>query len=88
MAHGLGLDVVVEGLETPDLVEMAIGLGADVGQGYAIARPMPAAQLVDWVADWNWQLRPESPATALGMLASQYRNAQKLGLRAAARVVQ
>ena len=84
MAHGLDLDVVVEGLETPDLVEMAIGLGADVGQGYAIARPMPPEQVSTWAAQWHWQLRPDAPSTALGALAAQYRNAQKRGLRATA----
>ena len=82
MAHGLDMDVVVEGLETTDLVEMAIGLGADVGQGYAIARPMPPEQIADWVSQWNWPIHPDAPGTALGALSTQYRNAQKLGLRA------
>jgi predicted signal transduction protein with EAL and GGDEF domain len=72
LAQSLGLWVVVEGLETPDLVEAAMLLGADAGQGYALARPMPAAQLADWVRNFRYPLDPRHPTTALGRLAQQW----------------
>lgn len=39
LAHGLDLPVVVEGLETRALLEMAKQLGAEWGQGFVIGRP-------------------------------------------------
>lgn len=45
MAHGLGLDVTAEGVETLEQADYLAGQGCDVLQGYAFARPMPAVQL-------------------------------------------
>ena len=69
MGHDLGLEVVVEGLETPDLIEMAIVLGVRYGQGYGIARPMPAGDLPAWVRTTRFPTRGEKLQTALGALA-------------------
>ncbi len=70
LGHDLGLEVVVEGLETPGLIEAALWLGADMGQGYALARPMPPGQLPAWLAGFRWNWDAARPATALGALAS------------------
>ena len=43
LAHGLGIDVVAEGIETPAQLEVLRRLGCDRGQGYYFARPLPAA---------------------------------------------
>ncbi len=72
LAQSLGLWVVVEGLETPELVEAATLLGADAGQGYALARPMPAAEVADWVHGFDCPVDPRQPATALGRLAQDW----------------
>jgi len=69
LAQSLGLWVVVEGLETPDLVEAATLLGADAGQGFALARPMPAADVPDWVRRFQSPVDPRQPSTPLGRLA-------------------
>ena len=50
LAHVLGLRVCVEGLESPVLAEAAAAIGADLGQGYSIAEPMPAHSLAPWLA--------------------------------------
>ena len=70
LGHDLALEVVVEGLETPGLIEAAMILGADLGQGYALARPMPPAMLGGWLAHFHRQ-PPDArrPRTALGALA-------------------
>ncbi|ASW01879.1 diguanylate phosphodiesterase [Paraburkholderia aromaticivorans] len=61
LGHSLGKSVVVEGIEHVDLLD-AIGiLGADAVQGYAIAEPMPAAQLTNWLAT-----RPRTADTSAG----------------------
>ncbi len=42
MAHALGLDVMAEGVETPEQLEALRELGSGYVQGYLLARPMPA----------------------------------------------
>jgi diguanylate cyclase (GGDEF)-like protein len=48
LAHSLGLAVVAEGAETPDVIRRLTELGCDMGQGYAFSRPLEAADLADW----------------------------------------
>jgi EAL domain-containing protein (putative c-di-GMP-specific phosphodiesterase class I)/DNA-binding NarL/FixJ family response regulator len=49
MAHQLQMQVVGEGIENQDDWDFLAQLGCDVGQGHFIARPMPAASVVDWM---------------------------------------
>ncbi len=72
LAHALDLNVVVEGLETEELIEMATLLGADCGQGYAIARPMPADALPGWLQRYSPLVDPAYPRTALGAAAAHW----------------
>jgi EAL domain-containing protein (putative c-di-GMP-specific phosphodiesterase class I) len=45
--------VVAEGVETLAHAEMLLALGCELGQGYAIARPMPADAFEDWLGNWR-----------------------------------
>lgn len=45
MAHGLGLKVTAEGVETAATQALLAGMGCDMAQGYFIAKPMALAQL-------------------------------------------
>ncbi len=45
VAHGLGLRVVAEGVETDAQLEVLRGLGCDAVQGYLLARPTPTGAL-------------------------------------------
>jgi EAL domain-containing protein (putative c-di-GMP-specific phosphodiesterase class I) len=49
LAHERGLRVVAEGVETEYHLELARDLGCDRAQGYLIARPMPRAQLKEFM---------------------------------------
>jgi diguanylate cyclase (GGDEF)-like protein len=49
LAHALRMEVVAEGVETPAQREALVRLGCDLLQGYAIARPMPAAEVPRWL---------------------------------------
>lgn len=49
MARGMGLRTVAEGVEGVRQARLLRDLGADLGQGYYWARPMPAAQFADFV---------------------------------------
>ena len=44
LAHGLGMVVVAEGVETADQLRRLTDLGVDLAQGYYLGRPMPAAE--------------------------------------------
>lgn len=43
------MDVVAEGLESPEHGVLLLRLGCEKAQGYGIARPMPADDLPDWM---------------------------------------
>lgn len=45
LAKALGLRVVAEGIEDEQTAESLRGLGCPIGQGYHLARPMPAADV-------------------------------------------
>ncbi|MDQ3537194.1 MAG: EAL domain-containing protein [Actinomycetota bacterium] len=49
LAHGLGLEVIAEGVETEQSYERLIELGCDCAQGFYLARPMPGPELTDWL---------------------------------------
>jgi diguanylate cyclase len=53
LAHGLGLDVVAEGVESEAVWNRLGTLGCDVAQGYAIARPMSMGDFADWTRKRN-----------------------------------
>ncbi|WP_347986410.1 EAL domain-containing protein [Methylomonas sp. AM2-LC] len=51
--------IIAEGVETVEHGELLLQIGCELGQGYGIARPMPAEQLPHWVSTWvpysSWQ---------------------------------
>lgn len=49
LADALGIDVVVEGIETLEQRNLLLELGCRLGQGYFFARPMPGAKLLIWL---------------------------------------
>lgn len=51
MAHGLGLEVVAEGVETHDVAAILRGFGCDHAQGYGFAYPGPAADLARYATE-------------------------------------
>jgi diguanylate cyclase (GGDEF)-like protein len=49
LAGNLGLEVVAEGVEDEQTMADLAAMGCDLVQGYHLARPMPAADLIGWV---------------------------------------
>lgn len=49
MARNLDLKVIAEGIETPAQLEALKGLKCESGQGYLLARPMSAPELLDFL---------------------------------------
>jgi EAL domain-containing protein (putative c-di-GMP-specific phosphodiesterase class I) len=72
LAIAFNLEVVAEGMETIAQGEMLLQIGCDKAQGYAIAKPMPAAGMIDWIANWqpdaSWLDRPSFTRDDLPLL--------------------
>src|SRR5258708_39301544 len=60
LGHSLGLTVVAEGVEDLATLMLLRELGCDLIQGYQVARPMLATDLLQWLAD----RQPGSPSTS------------------------
>jgi diguanylate cyclase (GGDEF)-like protein len=52
LGGSLGLDVVAEGVEDAQIWQILNRLGCSAAQGYFLSRPMPAAEVARWMADW------------------------------------
>lgn len=44
---------VAEGVESAAHGDMLLQLGCEFAQGFSIARPVPAAAILDWIANWK-----------------------------------
>lgn len=53
LAKAFNRPVIAEGVETLEHGAMLVLLGCEYGQGYGIARPMPAEHMAEWVARWR-----------------------------------
>lgn len=51
LGHRLNLTVVAEGVENADALAELRHLGADTAQGFYLARPMPAADVIGWLSE-------------------------------------
>jgi EAL domain-containing protein (putative c-di-GMP-specific phosphodiesterase class I) len=56
LAHNLGKQVCAEGVEDEATWKMLGELGCDLAQGFWIARPMPADELMQWLNKTSWGL--------------------------------
>ncbi|MYN45691.1 EAL domain-containing protein [Pseudoduganella sp. FT93W] len=62
LARAMHLRVVAEGIETETVWRLLEGMKCDQGQGYFMSRPIPAAQLEDWLAQWQSPLLEQRAA--------------------------
>ena len=53
LAHGVGLTVVAEGVETPEQLRFLRALGCDQYQGYHFSPPLPPQEFARLVCDWQ-----------------------------------
>jgi EAL domain-containing protein (putative c-di-GMP-specific phosphodiesterase class I) len=56
LAHNFKLKVIAEGVEDAPTLDLLAQLGCDQIQGYVYAKPMPAAELVQWIAHFQGEL--------------------------------
>ena len=62
LAHGLGLKVTAEGIETEACLTTLSGMGCDLAQGFLIARPMPLHELMTYLTEAGGGRRQGSAA--------------------------
>jgi len=53
LANAFDRRIVAEGVESEELFRALVVMGCEYGQGYGIARPMPANELHAWLDRWN-----------------------------------
>jgi EAL domain-containing protein (putative c-di-GMP-specific phosphodiesterase class I) len=53
LAQQLGMKTVAEGVEDRADWDFLRSTGCDLAQGYFIAKPMPAAEIPDWISAWE-----------------------------------
>jgi len=53
LCNMLGRQLIAEGVETHIHAKMLLNLGCPRMQGYAFARPTPAASIITWLKTWN-----------------------------------
>lgn len=53
LADAFHRQIIAEGVETRAHGAMLLRLGCEQAQGYAIAHPMPADEMIDWMANWH-----------------------------------
>ena len=70
MARGLKKSLVVEGVETPDILDALRVLGVELAQGYAIAKPMPVTVLTSWLSVHRPEVATSQPHSLLGVYAA------------------
>ena len=52
LARNLGLETVAEGVEDERVCDRLLSFGCDYVQGFAIARPMPARDMLRWLLSY------------------------------------
>ena len=72
MGHSLGVTVVGEGVETRDHAYWLHRLKCDLLQGFGLALPMPASELVDFIGAQSWRQDCPAPLTAEPPQAGQF----------------
>ncbi len=53
LASNLGMDIVVEGIETEEQLQLAINLNCRYAQGYLFSRPLPKSEIIQFVKNYE-----------------------------------
>lgn len=53
LAHSLDMDVVAEGIEAKEQVEMLRKMGCDLIQGYVYSKPLPVGEFEQWREEYD-----------------------------------
>ncbi|MGB3810328.1 MAG: EAL domain-containing protein [Parvibaculum sp.] len=65
LAHALGIEVLAEGIEDAEQLEILRMLGCDEGQGYFLGKPMPAANFEAFLRNTVDGIHPDATIRAI-----------------------
>lgn len=75
LAAAFSREVIAEGVEQLEHGEVLLCLGCELAQGHGIARPMPAAEIPEWIAQWRppetWKKAGKLSQEMLAMLYAE-----------------
>jgi EAL domain-containing protein (putative c-di-GMP-specific phosphodiesterase class I) len=54
LAHSLGLEVIAEGVDSQAAIDLLTEMGCDAAQGFHIAHPLNALDLLKWHVESPW----------------------------------
>lgn len=60
LCHRLDMQVVAEGVETAEALNLLGEMGCDAVQGYHVARPMPAEEFAQWYGQYDGRFRVDA----------------------------
>jgi EAL domain-containing protein (putative c-di-GMP-specific phosphodiesterase class I) len=55
LGHNMGLILIAEGVESPEILQLLRQYGCDIAQGYGIGRPMPIDKFEQWWQQYHQQ---------------------------------
>lgn len=55
LGKDFGINVLAEGIESTEVMEHLTSMGCQYGQGFHIAKPMPAAEMLEWIDSSGWK---------------------------------
>lgn len=73
LASSMDVNLVAEGVETDDILDAVTVMGVPLVQGYAIAKPLPLAELQQYLQHTHLHHR-RHPTSLLGLYAAQFAN--------------
>ena len=53
LGQNMGLNIIAEGVETPDEAALLRDMGCEAAQGYHFAKPLPESQVIDLLKGWQ-----------------------------------
>jgi EAL domain-containing protein (putative c-di-GMP-specific phosphodiesterase class I) len=54
LGRDFNMNVLAEGIETVEIQQQLIDMGCEYGQGFLIAQPLPADQMIEWMDKTGW----------------------------------
>ncbi len=64
----LGMEVVAEGVETPELAMLLAKMGCSHFQGYLFTKPIPAEEIPDWIQKFHFAFPMEKNTSSMDVL--------------------